>query len=236
MAAPASVREVDPHHYTSRAGVAHLGEAGVGEDLATSDVQLTPGDLLARWRGHRVRLQRPGAKFPGEADRGGGQRVGDPTLAVPLAGHEAGDGPDAVVQLVLLTAAPNGPDPQQAWIGRAWFDRHPADRLLVEVGHESRGSTGSRVVAVGLLAEAAAPFSVAHGTPVAVPRLEALAVALAGIVGGAENRLQVGPRGLVRADDGQLCGRDRLSRRCVGYRHSGSSPTSPSTDSRMRSA
>src|SRR6266851_1808911 len=81
---PASVREVDPHHHTPRAGVSHLGKAGVGEDLATPDVKFAPGDLLARRRGHRVRLQRPGAPFPREADRGGGQRVGDPALAVPL--------------------------------------------------------------------------------------------------------------------------------------------------------
>ena len=55
-------------------------------------------------------------------------------------------------------------------------------------------------------------------------------------VGGAEDRLQVCPGSLVRADDGQLRGRDRLPRRPAGCRHCGSSPTSPSTDSRMRSA
>src|SRR4029077_11454035 len=100
--------EVDPHHHTPRAGVTHLGEARVREDLAASDVQLTPGDLLARFGDHWVRLQRSGTLGAGVADRGGGQRVGDPALAVPLPGHEAGDGPDVVVRLVLLAAAPHG--------------------------------------------------------------------------------------------------------------------------------
>src|SRR5262249_11679310 len=99
--------------------------------------------------------------------------------------------------------------PQQARIGRARFDSHPADRLLAEVRNEPGGGTGPRVTAVSLLAEAAAPFLVAQRTPVAVQRLEPLTVALARVAGGAEDRLQVCPRGVVRGDDRP---RDRLSR------------------------
>jgi hypothetical protein len=70
--------------------LAHLGEVGVCEDLAASDVQFAPGDLFARWCGHRVYLQ-----GPGEGDGGGGrQRVGDPALAVPPGGSGLrGSGP-----------------------------------------------------------------------------------------------------------------------------------------------
>src|SRR5258708_5444762 len=107
-------REVDPHHCSARAGVAYLREAGVGEYLAAADVQFAPGDLLARLGDHRVGLQRPSALLAGVTDRGVGERVGDPALAVTLAGHEAGDGPDAVVRLIFLAAAPHGPHSRQA--------------------------------------------------------------------------------------------------------------------------
>src|ERR1700735_5451847 len=82
---------------------------------------------------------------------------------------------------------------------------------------ESQGVVGLNSFAMGLLVEAGAPFLVAQGTPVAVPGLEPLAVALAGIVGRAEDRLQVGLRGPVRGDDGQLRGFDRLRRRFVPH-------------------
>lgn len=104
-------REIDAHHHAPRAGTAHLGEAGFGEDLAAADVQLAPGDLLAGLGDHRIRLEGPGTIAPGVVDRRGGQRVGDASPAVPLAGHEAGDGPDAVVGLIFLAAAPDGPGP-----------------------------------------------------------------------------------------------------------------------------
>src|SRR5262249_23732313 len=105
-----SGREIDAHHHAPGAWAAYLGEAGLGEDLAAADVQLTPDDLLAGMGDHRVGLQGSGAIFPGEVDRGRGQRVADAALAVPLAGHEAGDRPDAGVRLVLVAAAPDRPD------------------------------------------------------------------------------------------------------------------------------
>src|SRR5215831_4357304 len=149
-----SGREIDAHYHAPGAGAAYLGEAGLGEDLAAADVQLTPDDLLAGMGDHRVGLEGPGAIFPGEVDRGGGKRVADAALAVPLAGDEAGNRPDASVRLVLVTTAPDGPDPGQPRVRRARLDRHPADRLLVQVGHEPAGAAGLRGIAVGLLAQA----------------------------------------------------------------------------------
>src|SRR5215831_2520638 len=188
-----SGREIDAHHHAPGAGAAYLGEAGLGEDLAAADVQLTPDDLLAGMGDHRVGLQGSGTIFPCVVDRGRGQRVADAAHAVPLAGHETGNRPDAGVRLVLVAAAPDGPDPGQSRVRRARLDRHPASRLRSEVGHQSGGAARPRVITVGLLAEPGAASGVVHRAPVAVWRLEVLAVALAGLAGRAENGLQVCP-------------------------------------------
>src|SRR5215470_15782473 len=199
-----SGREIDAHYHAPGAGAAHLGEAGLGEDLAAADVQLTPDDLLAGMGDHRVGLQGPGAILPGEVDRGSGQRVADAALSVPLAGHEAGNRPDAGVRLVLVATAPDGPDPGQSRVCRARLHRHPASRLRTEVGHEPGGTARPRVTTVGLLTKPGAAAGIAHRAPVAVWDLEVLAVALAGLAGRAEDGLQVCPRGLVGGNDGQL--------------------------------
>src|SRR5215472_13457999 len=201
-----SGREIDAHHHAPGAGAAYLGEAGLGEDLAAADVQLTPDDLLAGMGDHRVGLQGSGTIFPCVVDRGRGQRVADAAHAVPLAGHETGNRPDAGVRLVLVATAPDGPDPRQPRVRRARLDRHPAGRLRTKVGHEPGGAARPRVAAVGLLTEPGAAAGFVHRTPVAVRRLEVLAVAFARLAGRAEDGLQVRPRSLVGGNDGQLRG------------------------------
>jgi len=59
--------EVDAHHDAPLGGPADLGEAGGGEGAAAADVELAPGDLLARLGEHRVAFQRPGAALAGPA-------------------------------------------------------------------------------------------------------------------------------------------------------------------------
>src|SRR5215471_8129542 len=213
--------EIDAHHHAPGAGAAYLGEAGLGEDLPASDIQLTPDDLLAGMGDHRVGLKGPGAILPCEVDRGRGQRVADAALAVSLAGHEAGNRPDAGVRLVLVATAPDGPDPGQSRVRRARLDRHPASRLRSEVGHEPGGAARPRVITVGLLTEPGATAGVVHRAPVAVWDLEVLAVALAGLAGRPEDGLQVCPRGLVGGNDGQLRRGHRASRRGVIAVHGG---------------
>src|SRR5215831_5977572 len=207
-----SGREIDAHYHAPGAGTAYLGEADLGEDLAAADVQLTPDDLLAGMGDHRVGLQGPGAILPGEVDRGSGQRVADTALSVPLAGHEAGNRPDAGVRLVLVATVPDGPDPAQPRVCRARLDRHPASRLRTEVGHEPGGAARPRVITVGLLTEPGAAAGVAYRAPVAVWDLEVLAVAPAGLAGRAEDGLLGCPRGLVGGNDGQLRRGHRASR------------------------
>src|SRR3954469_9909735 len=102
-------RQFNTHHHASRCGVADLFEPGVGEHLAGADVELAPRDLLARLGDHRIRLERAGAAFAGEADAGAAEWVGEPAPAIALADGEARHRPDALVVLVLGAAGPRDP-------------------------------------------------------------------------------------------------------------------------------
>ena len=147
-----------------------------------------------RWPG------RPGA---GVLDRRRRQGSADTLPPVAGADHEAGDRPDACVGLVLGPALPRGPiHAQEADVGRSGLDRAPADRLAVEVRHESAGGGGGRVAGMGLGAHARGAF-------LGWVRLERLPgrelVALAPAHGAdaarAEDRRDVLPAGLVGRHD-----------------------------------
>src|SRR3990170_2677519 len=98
--------EVDAHHDAAQGRPTDLGEPGGGEDAAAADVELSPGDLLAGLRDHRVALESTGAALPREVDSGARERVADAAAAISRADDEAGHGPDRVVGLVLVPAFP----------------------------------------------------------------------------------------------------------------------------------
>jgi hypothetical protein len=106
-----------------------LGEPGVGEDAAAADMELSPGDLLAGLRDHRVALEGAGAAVPGEVDDGARESTADATATEARAGDEAGRGPNAVIGLVLRSARPG--NTAEAHVGRARLDRAPAGGLAV---------------------------------------------------------------------------------------------------------
>ena len=78
----------------------------------------TAGDVLPGLGDHRVALEGAGAALPGEVDGGAGERPADPAAAEAGAGDEAGDGPDAVVGLVLRPARPTARGSAAAGAGR----------------------------------------------------------------------------------------------------------------------
>ncbi len=149
-----------------------------------------------------------------------------PRPAVALADHEAGHRPDAVVVLVLVPTAPRDARGAQLGVRRPRFDRDPACRIIVDVGHQPARGTSGRVAAGGLRLEHRGPLLQGGVAPEPADDLEPLALAPACVVGGAEDRDEVVARGLVGRDDGQLLGRDR---RLHGRHHGcgGSSPTRP---------
>ena len=86
--------------------MADLAEAGRLEDAAAADVGLAPGDLPAGLGDHRVALEGTGTALTRETDGRPGERSRHTAAPVPRAGDEAGDGPDAVVRLVLVPPSP----------------------------------------------------------------------------------------------------------------------------------
>jgi len=148
-------------------------------------------------REHGIGLERSRTASPGMVDRRGCKGVSDASPPVALPGDKTRHRPDIVVRLVLVSAAPDGTHLQQARICRAWFCGHPADRLLPQVGDETRSAGGTRVVTVGLLAEFLPSLLVADRFPIFVERLVGLAVAVSRVVRGSEDRLQIVPRGFV---------------------------------------
>ena len=110
-------------------------------------------------RGDRVALDGAGAALAGEIHRGARERPADAALAKARAGEQAGDGPDAVVGLVLRAALPgDAVVAHQALVGGARLDRAPADRLAVEVRDQAAGRARLRMAAVGLLAQPVGAF------------------------------------------------------------------------------
>src|ERR687897_2637752 len=93
------VSEVDPHHDTAQCRTADLGETGIGEHAFGPDVELLQDHVL---RGDGVALDGPGAALAGEVDGGARECPADAALPEARAGEEAGHGPDAVVNPVLL--------------------------------------------------------------------------------------------------------------------------------------
>ena len=98
--------EVDAHHDPAEGRPTDLGEAGGGEDAAAADMELSPGDLLAWLRAHRVALEGTGAALSREVDGGVRELAADAAAPEARARDEAGHGPDAVVGLVLRLARP----------------------------------------------------------------------------------------------------------------------------------
>src|SRR4029079_11079111 len=93
--------EVDPHHDPALGRPVDLGESGRGEDAGGADVDLVPADLLTGGRQDRIRLERPGTAGARVVDGSPDERIGEPAAPEAGAHEDAGDGPDAVVALVL---------------------------------------------------------------------------------------------------------------------------------------
>src|SRR5712691_5606858 len=187
--------EVDAHDDPAESRTADLGESGVGENAATADMELAPGDLLPRLRDHRIALEGSSAAFPRKIDGGTRERAADPPSAEAHSGDEAGHGPDPVVALVFSSARPRDAGlAQQARIGAARFHRAPADGLSVEVGDETARRARLRVAAVGLRARPERELFGADRGP-GLPRLHLVSLALASgrIAARAEHRLKILP-------------------------------------------
>jgi hypothetical protein len=132
----------------------HLGEAGVSEDAALADAELTPGDVLTGLHDQGIALDRSRAALLRVRRRGRGQRSADAAPAVADPDGEAGDRPDRVVGLVLVAPVPGHPiSAAQSVVRRSGLDTAPRDRLVVEIGDEPGRGTCSRFAAVTLLAK-----------------------------------------------------------------------------------
>jgi hypothetical protein len=62
--------EVDAHDNPAEGRPTDLGEPGSGEDAAAADIELSPRDLVAGARDHRIALESTGATLPREVDGG----------------------------------------------------------------------------------------------------------------------------------------------------------------------
>ena len=197
--------------------MADLGEPGVGEDAATADMELPPGDLLARLRDHRVALEGAGAAVPNEVDGCARERAADATAAEARAGKEAGRGPNAVIGLVLRSARPG--NPAEAHVGRTRLDRAPAHGLAVEVRDEAARRVCGGLTAPGLFTQPVGAFLDRRGiaVPLRAPDLEALAPAARVVAARAEDSPEILPARLVGRDDRDL-GRHRRVGHAETYR------------------
>ena len=107
-----------------------LGETGVGEDAAAADMELSPGDLPAGLRDHRVALERAGASVPREVDGGTRKCTADAATAEAGAGDEAGHRPHALVGLVFRSALP----------GNASLEQEARVRVRGSTAHQPTGA------------------------------------------------------------------------------------------------
>src|SRR3990172_3497929 len=174
--------EVDAQHDPAEGRPTDLGEAGGGEDAAAADMELSPGDLLAWLRAHRVALEGTGAALSREVAGGVRELAADAAAPEARARDEAGHGPDAVVGLVLRSARPGDAGlEQQARVAGARLDRAPADGLAVEVGDEAARRARLRVTTVGLRAEPEGQLLGANRGP-RLPGLHLVPLALASVL------------------------------------------------------
>src|SRR5262245_35939613 len=114
-----------------------LRESRGAEHAAGADVELVRRDLQAGFREHRVRLERPRAAFPREADGCPRERVADAAPTESRPGVDARDRPHALVGLVLRSPFPgNAVVAHEALVRRARLDGAPSDRLALGVRDE----------------------------------------------------------------------------------------------------
>src|SRR5439155_16341151 len=196
---------VDAHHGATERRSADLREPGGGKDVSVSNVQLSPGHVLARLRGHRIALQYTGSALAGEVDGGPCERRADAAAAEVAAYGEARHRPDAVVGLVLGSVLPRaGSEPD---VSGAGFDSAPAHGLALEVRNKAACMVGPWIAALRLLPEPACAFGDRDSfrVPFAPPKLEALApAARVSVAARSEHSREVTPARLVGGKDCDL--------------------------------
>jgi hypothetical protein len=206
------ILEVDAHDHTAQGGMRYLDKTCVGEDAAETDMKLDRENSLPWFQDHRVALDGAGAMVSGVVD--GSASQGATHSAATEAGtcEETGHGPNSVVVLVLGSALPGHTSlQQQPRVGGAGLDRTPTDRLVFEVGDQTRCGARLGMTRVGLGAQPESQLIPADRRP-GLPRLHLVSLALARVrsAAGAEHGLEIVPALLVGWNDRDI-GRRRVA-------------------------